>query len=543
MALDDRFKGSLYQGVEKPSLLSRVGTALQGFGAGYQGRGQEFLANLERKRQREQDELMQASISDAKEIKRLLRDKRDTPYRQGMYDNPIGSTVQAYNQEGIKESVDILNDRISLLRQRGQDDSDTFRIRDRILQGDISGADAEIDNFLRQAKGAGYQTEEFMQNVVTLPDGRMGQIMADGTINYLDNEPYRAPVTAGSAEGKIYQDYQNGVFGPVGSLDAIAARDAAIAEAQYRAPTIAEDEFGNPMILNESTNTWERANMSAPSVGQPAAQPPQQTAQDLANKMEFGPDGMPIDRMSAPPEQAAPYDPTRFVPYDEALGAEPAQYAGESDRAYAARVRTNEQNRHAYNQTEAARVKEAQDALAAEDRAFAKTRNLAETIIRLKNNQGGINSMVGELGKVGRFGSQLWDATIGLATGQQAERASAAADIESLQNMLLTEELDLMTGPLTDKDLEVLLASATTLGNTGQPEADYNRELDRVLNTVKNGIRTSARQGRITPEQAAEMEQIFSMLNQNNYDPNSVRAVNERFQLPVDEPPTQRLVD
>ena len=34
MALDDRFKGSLYQGVEKPSLLSRVGTALQGFGAG-----------------------------------------------------------------------------------------------------------------------------------------------------------------------------------------------------------------------------------------------------------------------------------------------------------------------------------------------------------------------------------------------------------------------------------------------------------------------------------------------------------------------------
>ena len=205
--------------------------------------------------------------------------------------------------------------------------------------------------------------------------------------------------------------------------------------------------------------------------------------------------------------------------------------------------RTNEQNRISYRATEAERVKEAENALAAEDKAFAKTRNLAETIIRLKNNQGGINSMVGELGLAGRGASQLWDATFGLATGQQAERASAAADIESLQSMLLTGELKLMTGPLTDKDLEVLLASATTLGNTGQPEADYNRELDRVLNTVKSGIRTSAQQGRITPEQAAEMEQIFSMLNENNYDPNSVRAVNERFELPVDEPPTQRLKD
>lgn len=186
MAIDDRFKGSLYQGVEKPSLLSRVGTALQGFGAGYQGQGQEFLANLERKRQREQDELMQASISDAQEIKRLLRDKRDTPYREGMYDNPIGSTVQAYNQEGIKESVDILNDRISLLRQRGQDDSDTFRIRDRILQGDISGADAEIDNFLRQAKGAGYQTERFIENAIELADGRLARIRDDGSVELFD---------------------------------------------------------------------------------------------------------------------------------------------------------------------------------------------------------------------------------------------------------------------------------------------------------------------------------------------------------------------
>ena len=251
--------------------------------------------------------------------------------------------------------------------------------------------------------------------------------------------------------------------------------------------------------------------------------------------MEFGPDGMPIDRMLAPPEQAAPFDPTRFVPFDEAVGAEPAQYAGESPRAYAARVRENEQNRIVYNRTEAERVREAENALAAEDKAFAKTRNLAETIIRLKNNQGGINSVVGEFGGVGRFTSGLVDAVVGGASfgyvPLQTERAAANADIESLQSMLLTGELDLMTGPLTDKDLEVLLASATTLGNKAQPEVDYNRELDRVLNTVKNGIRTSARQGRITPEQAAEMEQIFSMLNQNNYDPNSVRAVNERFKF------------
>ena len=72
MALDDKFKGSLYQGSEEPSLLNRVGRAVAGFGAGYQGKGMEYLASLDAQREKEQNELMLASISDAQEIKKLI---------------------------------------------------------------------------------------------------------------------------------------------------------------------------------------------------------------------------------------------------------------------------------------------------------------------------------------------------------------------------------------------------------------------------------------------------------------------------------------
>ena len=188
MALDDKFKGSLYQGSEEPSLLNRVGRAVAGFGAGYQGKGMEYLASLDAQREKEQNELMLASISDAQEIKKLIGGKQNTPWTEGMYDNPLMSSLQTYNKEGIKESVDILNDRISLLRGRNQDDSDTFKIRDRILRGDISGANTEIDNFLRQAQSAGYIAKpEFLE--VT----KNGQI--------LTRDPNTGEITTENIEG------------------------------------------------------------------------------------------------------------------------------------------------------------------------------------------------------------------------------------------------------------------------------------------------------------------------------------------------------
>jgi hypothetical protein len=536
MALDDRFKGSLYQGVEKPSLLSRVGTALQGFGAGYQGRGQEFLANLERKRQREQDELMQASISDAKEIKRLLRDKRDTPYRQGMYDNPIGSTVQAYNQEGIKESVDILNDRISLLRQRGQDDSDTFRIRDRILQGDISGADAEIDNFLRQAKGAGYQTEEFMENVVTLPDGRMGQVMANGTINYLDNEPYRAPVTAGSAEGKIYQDYQSGVFGRVGTAEAMAARDAAIAQIQYKEPITYQDQFGVTRFLDGEALDPSMSTTEMPTT---SVQPPQQTAQDSANTMQFSPDGMPIDTIQAPiePQTTERIDLERFVPPEEVGIVLDPQYPNEPYNQFRDREREHQKTVIEYNRTEQQRV----DSVRAENDIARKNKNRAIRAYSAAANflaNPRAHQVTGPI--QGKEGFGLLSFAEKSRLGFYPDYIDAKADFETLADILTSENLDMMSGVLSESDINLIARAQADL-RTNQSDARAKAAVEDIVTAYNNYFDELVKRDVMTLDERNAIDANLRQFETSNE--NSTRAVNERFQLQVDEPPTSRLVD
>ena len=72
MARDDRFKGAFYQGRERPSLMNRIGGALMGFGEGYAGRGQQFIAARRAEQEKEQNDLMRASISDAKQVLRQL---------------------------------------------------------------------------------------------------------------------------------------------------------------------------------------------------------------------------------------------------------------------------------------------------------------------------------------------------------------------------------------------------------------------------------------------------------------------------------------
>ena len=505
MARDDRFKGAFYQGRERPSLMNRIGGALMGFGEGYAGRGQQFIAARRAEQEKEQNDLMRASISDAKQV---LRQLGNIPPADGMqeaaygnlermtgvdpasaptgFGQLMGGANQAYNQAGIKESVDILNDRVGLLKERGQDTSETMWLRDKLLTGDIDAAKSEIAGFLAQAKDEGFDvdTQEYMKNVVTLPNGQMGQILADGTVNYVGPKPLVGYEEAGSAEGKIYQDYQRGVFGIVGTQEAMAARDAAIAQEQRVAPITETDSFGNPLVFNEETRTFERATPTAQS--RPETQPrPTET-------MEFGADGRPIDTIpsgSIPPEASRPVDPTEYVPYDVAIGSMPGRYDGEPDHVYEARAREDLQNRQTYRQQESARVRTAEAELSVENRAFAKTKNLARTIVRLRNNQSGLTAVVGEFGKTGRVFTGIGDFIAGAAGfDQQKDRANALADIESLQSMMLTEELDLMTGPLTDRDLEVLLASATTLGNTKQEHSAYNRELNRVLDTLQSGI-------------------------------------------------------
>jgi len=358
-----------------------------------------------------------------------------------------------------------------------------------------------------------------MTNVVTLPDGRMGQILEDGTVNYVGPKPLVAYEEAGSAEGRIHQDYNRGVFGTVGTPEAIAARDKAIAEEHYRAPQFTEDRWGVTRVYNPSTGQFDSipAASSAAQAGPPVVPPVGPQVDPQADSQVWP--GVPFRREVTQNNlevEPRPIDPAEYVTYDQAIGPMPARYPDEPDHVYDARAREDLQARNAYKRAESARVRAAQAELSVENRAFAKTKNLANTIVRLRNNQSGLTAIVGEYGRVGRAFTGVGDFVAGMIPGvdQQRDRANALADIEALKGMLLVEELDLMTGPLTDKDLEVLLDSATSLGNTKQTHEAFNRELDRVLNTIRDGIRESATQGRITAAQASEMLQIFSLLGQ-----------------------------
>tara|TARA_R110000824_G_scaffold10404_1_gene45980 strand:- start:1920 stop:3425 length:1506 start_codon:yes stop_codon:yes gene_type:complete len=198
---DDKFKGAFYQGREKPSFLTRLGRGLMGFGEGTAGRGPEYLAGLQAQMDKEEEDLLKASVTDAREINRLLGQVQPTaPAPSNSFDdyyrvddkfstqpsptNVMAETNRGYNRPGIRESVDILNDRIGLLRERGQDDSDTMRIRDRLLSGDIEAAQAELGSFLGDAQT--HRPDWFPQaeyakdnEVIELANGR--RVMFDKT--------------------------------------------------------------------------------------------------------------------------------------------------------------------------------------------------------------------------------------------------------------------------------------------------------------------------------------------------------------------------
>jgi hypothetical protein len=79
------------------------------------------------------------------------------------------------------------------------------------------------------------------------------------------------------------------------------------------------------------------------------------------------------------------------------------------------------------------------------------------------------------------------------------KRADFEAQANRLADMFLVQNLDKMTGVLTDKDLEVLRNEGTTIGNFNQSESAWLKELDRLENMMKRGVQEKG----ITPQQAS----------------------------------------
>lgn len=103
---------------------------------------------------------------------------------------------------------------------------------------------------------------------------------------------------------------------------------------------------------------------------------------------------------------------------------------------------------------------------------------------------------------LGGIGGAVVGGATGFLSGSDAVAGSARSDFETqatrLSDMFLVQNLDKMTGVLTDKDLEVLRAEGTTIGNFNQSEASWLKEKARLDAMVERGLR----QNGMTVEQA-----------------------------------------
>jgi hypothetical protein len=111
----------------KDTTLNKVGRFLSGFGAGYQGRGAEFLAQQDQRQQQLDERRQKAMARDAMRVYSQLND--------GKYD----------------DAIELIDDRVKSINELGGDPSDTLEIRNLIVSGRLDEAQQELGGFLELA--------------------------------------------------------------------------------------------------------------------------------------------------------------------------------------------------------------------------------------------------------------------------------------------------------------------------------------------------------------------------------------------------------
>lgn len=130
--------------------------------------------------------------------------------------------------------------------------------------------------------------------------------------------------------------------------------------------------------------------------------------------------------------------------------------------------------------------------LTADSEQALSIKSLAEDL----KNEAGLNDAVGVGFKKSVVGS------IPFVSGDAIE-GTARADFEAkatrLGDLLTLDNLDLMKGVLTDKDIQILANAGSNLKNFDMSEKAYNAEIDRIVSTMNRTISNNG----ITPEQAS----------------------------------------
>lgn len=110
---------------QERSTLSRIGAALGGFGAGVQGKGQAYLADLQTRKEDEEKKRLTAMVKDAKQ------------------------TYDFLNRGDVNNAMSLIQDRVQMIGELGGDPSDTARIGSMLESGRIAEAQNELRGFLR----------------------------------------------------------------------------------------------------------------------------------------------------------------------------------------------------------------------------------------------------------------------------------------------------------------------------------------------------------------------------------------------------------
>jgi len=130
----------------------RIARALMGFGAGSQGRGQEFIASLHEQDQALSLERQQAMVQDAMRASSMLSNGR------------------------VEDALKLIDDRVEQINKLGGDPSDTLGIRNLIASGRSKEALQEIGIFLDAARQRGLLPESKAPEIVPSSSISNGQV-------------------------------------------------------------------------------------------------------------------------------------------------------------------------------------------------------------------------------------------------------------------------------------------------------------------------------------------------------------------------------
>lgn len=127
----------------------------------------------------------------------------------------------------------------------------------------------------------------------------------------------------------------------------------------------------------------------------------------------------------------------------------------------------------------------------AESEAATENEAATEKALGIRDLIEGLQTAKGFSAAVGKGFKKSIVGKIPFVSGE-AGPGSARADFEAkatqLRDLLTLDNLKLMSGILTDKDIEILSNAASTLGNFDQSEKQYNEELTRMLSVVNRVI-------------------------------------------------------